>query len=305
MSGLTIAKIQNLSKSFVKLKALNSISMQLQAGKVISVLGPNGAGKTTLINLMLGRLAPDQGEIDIFGYQPGDINLKRLCGAMLQISNLPETLTIREHIELFQSYYAEPMSYQKVISLAGLENIENRKSKDLSGGQKQRLLFALSICGNPKLLFLDEPSVGMDVSARKSLWLAIESLKKEGTSIVLTTHYLEEADQLSDEIIMLNQGRIIHQGTPESIKAKTQHKKIRFTSNLEPHQFAALVGVIKVEKAKDLIEVQSNTPEKTLREIFSITSDIANLSVSGALLEDAFIALNESHQQQEKTIQNI
>ena len=279
--------------------------MELQAGKVTSVLGPNGAGKTTLINLMLGRLEPDQGAIEIFGYQPGDINLKRMCGAMLQISNLPETLTIKEHIELFQSYYAQPMIYSDVIALAGLGDIENRKSKDLSGGQKQRLLFALSICGNPKLLFLDEPSVGMDVTARKALWLAIESLKNDGTSIVLTTHYLEEADQLSDEIIMLNQGRIIHQGTPESIKAKTQHKKIRFTSEIEPHQFASLKGVTKVEKSNGVIEVQSNTPEATLRQIFELATDIENLSVTGALLEDAFIALNESHQQQAETTETV
>lgn len=305
MSDLTIAKIQNLSKSFAKLKALDAISMELQAGQVTAVLGPNGAGKTTLINLMLGRLEPEEGCIEIFGYNPGDINLKRLCGAMLQISNLPETLTIKEHIDLFQSYYAQPMAYKNVIALAGLEDIENRKSKDLSGGQKQRLLFALSICGDPKLLFLDEPSVGMDVTARKSLWLAIDSLKSQGTSIVLTTHYLEEADQLSDEIIMLNQGRIIHQGTPESIKAKTQHKKIRFTSAVEPHQIAHLKGVTKVEKSNGVIDVQSNTPEETLRQIFDISTDIGNLSVTGALLEDAFIALNESHQQQAKTTENV
>lgn len=150
---------------------------------------------------------------------------------MLQVSGLPEMSTVKEHIQLFSSYYKKPMPYEQVLAYSGLKEIENQLSKTLSGGQKQRLLFALAICGNPKLLFLDEPTVGMDITARKSLWKAIKALKAQDTSILLTTHYLEEAEQLSDRIIMLNHGRVIREGTSVAIKSQISTKRIRFKTN--------------------------------------------------------------------------
>ena len=214
----TVATVNNVGKSFGDKQVLSGINMQLHQSEILSVLGPNGAGKTTLINTMLGRLSLDAGEISLFGHPPGSMLVKRQTGAMLQVAGLPDMSTVKEHIELFQSYYVEPMSYQQVMDYSGLKDIENQYSKTLSGGQKQRLLFALAICGNPKLLFLDEPTVGMDITARKSLWKAIENLKANGTSILLTTHYLEEADRLSDRIVMLSRGKVVREGTPAQIK---------------------------------------------------------------------------------------
>ena len=186
----TVACINKVSKSFVdkkssNTKAVDNVSFDLHQGEVLSILGPNGAGKTTLINMMLGRLSLSEGQMDLLGYIPGKIELKRLCGAMLQVSGVPDMSTVKEHIQLFQCYYSNPMAYKKIIELAGLQDIQNNYCKNLSGGQKQRLLFALSICGNPKILFLDEPSVGMDIKSRKSLWNTINELKNNGTSLSL------------------------------------------------------------------------------------------------------------------------
>ena len=288
----TIASIQSVSKRFDQISALNNLDLQLKSGEVLGILGPNGAGKTTLINLLLGKLSLTTGNICIFGFPPGDIKAKRLCGAMLQVASLPETLTIKEHIQLFQSYYASPMDYQQVINYAGLHLIQNKLSKSLSGGQTQRLLFALAICGNPKLLFLDEPSVGMDIESRQNLWLAIKALRDQGTSIVLTTHYLEEADKLSDRIVMLNNGRIIQQGTPESIKSLVRSQKIRFVSGQAIEMFADIQCVIAQRKNDRFIELETSNPVVTLKDLFQRVNDISDLTVSSTALEDAFLQLN-------------
>ena len=212
---------------------------------------------------------------------------------MLQVSGVPDMSTVKEHIQLFQCYYPNPMAYKKIIELAGLQDIQNNYCKNLSGGQKQRLLFALSICGNPKILFLDEPSVGMDIKSRKSLWNTINELKNNGTSIILTTHYLEEADQLSDRIIMLNQGRIIHEGTPEQIKATINSKKIKFISSAPIEAFHNHSSKLPIENSGKYYQIQSNDSVATLKQLFSITQDITDLSVTGAALEDAFLLLNQ------------
>jgi ABC-2 type transport system ATP-binding protein len=302
-----IACIRNVAKRFDDKLVLSEINLDLFEGEVLSVLGPNGAGKTTLISTMLGRLSLDSGDICLFGHRPGAIEVKRQCGAMLQVSGLPDMSTIKEHITLFQSYYAHPMDYDQVMDFSGLKEIENQYSKTLSGGQKQRLLFALAICGNPKLLFLDEPTVGMDVTARKSLWKAIEALKSQGTSILLTTHYLEEADQLSDRIVMLNRGKIVREGTPEEIKSQINTKKIRFYSSEKIASLSVLKTVNKVSQiarnnqAEDGIscfELESACAEKTMLEIFAKQIEVKDLTITGAALEDAFELINNDDSNQ-------
>lgn len=291
-----ICSIRKLYKSFDDKQVLSNINIDLNEGEVLSILGPNGAGKTTLINTMLGRLSLDSGEINLFGHAPGSMTVKRQTGAMLQVSGLPDMSTIKEHITLFQSYYSHPMAYEQVMSFSGLKDIENQYSKTLSGGQKQRLLFALAICGNPKLLFLDEPTVGMDVIARKSLWLAIETLRAQGTSILLTTHYLEEADQLSDRIIMLNKGKIVREGAPKEIKSQINTKKIRFNSDDNIASFSALETVTKVKQLTNeslYYELETESAENTMKEIFNIGLKVKDLTIIGAALEDAFEIIND------------
>ena len=289
-----IASAYGLTKSFVGKKALENIDLEIKSGQVLAVLGANGAGKTTLINILLGRLSADSGDVSVFGVKAGSLQAKRQAGAMLQVANLPETLKIKEHIQLFQSYYPNPMNYQQVITYAGLQHMQNRYSKKLSGGEKQRLLFALSICGNPKLLFLDEPSVGMDVEARQGLWQAIRDLRAAGTGIVLTTHYLEEADNLADDIVLLKQGKIIRRGSSDEIKASIGHTTIRFTSNEKSETFEQLPAVIAVQPSGRFIQLQTENVNQTLLALLSTYPNLQDLTVSSAGLEEAFLQLNGS-----------
>ncbi|WP_370981123.1 ABC transporter ATP-binding protein [Agaribacterium sp. ZY112] len=289
-----VAVIKGLNKTFAGKVALNDINFTIRPGQVLAILGANGAGKTTLINGLLGRLSLDSGRIRIFGEKPGSLVVKRQTGALLQVASLPDTLKVKEHIQLFQSYYPKPMPYDEVIAYAGLEGLQERYSKKLSGGEKQRLLFALSICGNPKLLFLDEPSVAMDVSARQSLWSAIRKLKQQGAAIVLTSHYLEEADSLADEVLLLKEGKIIQHGTAEEIKASVSSSLIRFLNPDEDIDFYGFVDVVSVAQRGKYISLQSRNTNKTLLSLLAAQPELKELTVSQAGLEQAVLRMENT-----------
>src|SRR6266704_767948 len=228
----TVASLAGVTKKYTKITALRDVSLNVRAGELLAVLGPNGAGKTTAVRLLLGLTKPGSGLATVFGHDPRNASARGRIGAMLQVAKVPETLKIKEHINLFRSYYANPLSLQSTLEAAGLEGMENRLFGALSGGQKQRVLFALAICGNPDLLFLDEPTVGLDVEARHLLWQEIRNLLQRGKTVVLTTHYLEEADALADRVAVINKGSIIAEGTPAEIKSRTAGKKIRCVTQL-------------------------------------------------------------------------
>jgi len=189
--------------------ALNSINLSIADQGVTALLGANGAGKTTLINCALGLCKPSSGELSVFNKKVGNIETKRLIGVMLQDSGLPDLLSPAEHIELFSSYYQNPLSVAELTRRCDLEGFINTRYKHLSGGQKRRVQFALAIVGRPKLVFLDEPTTGLDIDARKTVWNTIDDLRNGGTAVLLTTHYLEEADSLADHTIVMNKGDII------------------------------------------------------------------------------------------------
>src|SRR6476661_3929335 len=203
-----VASLASVNKNYGEVQALCAVDFQVRAGEVVALLGPNGAGKTTAVKLLLGLLQPNRGKVRVFGGDPVNPENRMRTGAMLQVAKVPETIRVREHVDLFSSYYQRPMPALEVLATAGLQKLSDRKFGDLSGGQKQRVLFALAICGDPDLLFLDEPSVGLDVEARYLLWDEIRSLLRRGKTVVLTTHYLEEADALADRIVVINKGRM-------------------------------------------------------------------------------------------------
>lgn len=209
-----VAQFDSVSKNYGNVRALADFNFEVRAGELVALLGPNGAGKTTAIRLLLGLAKPNAGRMTVFGGDPASVETHVRVGAMMQVGRVPETLRVREHVDLFSSYYPNPLPISETLAIAGLEELKDRKFGLLSGGQKQRVLFALAICGNPDLLFLDEPTVGLDVEARHLLWDEIRSLLRSGKTVVLTTHYLEEADALADRIVVINKGRIIAEGTP-------------------------------------------------------------------------------------------
>src|SRR5579875_3997352 len=202
-----VAKLQSVTKRYGATVALHEFSLTLQPGEVVALLGPNGAGKTTAVRLLLGLIAPDQGSARVLGRDPRDSDARTRIGAMLQVSRVPEMLRVREHIDLFRSYYPNPLPASEIVRMAQLDGLENRLFGKLSGGQKQRVLFGLALCGNPDLVFLDEPTVGMDIESRRSLWDRIRALSAAGKAVLLTTHYLEEADMLASRIVVIRDGK--------------------------------------------------------------------------------------------------
>ena len=290
-----VAALSRVTKKYGPVTALREATMEVRRGELLAVLGPNGAGKTTAVRILLGLSNPASGQVTVFGRNPRDLSVRRRVGAMLQISKVPETLKVREHIELFSSYYPRPLSLETTLSAAGLEGLQDRLFGKLSGGEKQRVLFALAICGNPELVFLDEPTVGMDVSTRQMIWQQIRRLIQEGRTVVLTTHYLEEVDALAHRVIVVNQGAVVAEGTPAEIKSRTTQRKIRCTTRLRMDEIWAIPQVNDVVAQEAKVEILTATVEPVLRELFSRDPNLQSLDISNSSLEEAFLNIIESN----------
>jgi ABC-2 type transport system ATP-binding protein len=291
----TVARTRGLTKSYGKTVALNDVSIELRTGELLALLGPNGAGKTTLVRMLLGLAKPDKGGVSVFGGDPNTLAVRSRCGAMLQVARVPETLKVREHVALFSSYYQRPLAVAETLRVSGLEEIKDRRFGELSGGQKQRVLFALAICGDPDLLFLDEPTVGMDVEARRLMWSQIRVLIARGKTVLLTTHYLNEADALADRILVLQCGSIVAEGTPAQIKAKAAGKQIRCTTRLSRDEISAIPGVLALKEDRQAYELQVSVAEPAVRELLRRDEWLSNLEVTNAGLEEAFLSLTKNH----------
>jgi ABC-2 type transport system ATP-binding protein len=292
--SMPVARLQGVSKIYGSVKALSNVDLSVRPGELLAVLGPNGAGKTTALRLLLGLSKPSRGTARVFGRDPVDSDARVRTGAMLQVAKVPETLRVKEHIHLFSSYYPKPLPLFEVLAAAGLEQIKNRCFGELSGGQKQRVLFALAICGDPDLVFLDEPTVGLDVEARRLLWAEIRRLIARGKSVLLTTHYLQEADELADRVVVIDHGSIIAEGTPSEIKSRTAGRRIRCVTRLSIDTIRTMPGVLDVRPDREALEIQATEAEPALRELLKDPT-ISGIEVTSAGLEDAFLALTRGN----------
>ncbi|HEV7670060.1 MAG TPA: ABC transporter ATP-binding protein [Thermoanaerobaculia bacterium] len=223
------------AKTYGPILALDRLTLEIRPSEVLALLGPNGAGKTTTIQLLLGLARPTSGSARLFGRDPQERGARARLGAMLQVGKVPETLAVRELLRLFASYYPRPLPTEETIRRAGIGEFVDRRFGVLSGGQQRRALFGLALCGNPDLLVLDEPTTGLDIESRRSLWAAVRAFRARGGSVLLTTHHLEEADALADRIVLLARGREVASGTPAEIKASVDG------ANLE-EAYLALTG---------------------------------------------------------------
>ncbi len=280
--------------------ALRNLSLSLGPGEVVALLGPNGAGKTTAVKLMLGLLQPTEGTAKIFGQSPSERATRQRIGAMLQVARVPETLAVGEYLDLFRSYYPHPLPMAHIVEVAGLTGIEKRQFKDLSGGQKQRMLFALALCGDPDLIFLDEPTLGMDIETRHNLWRQVRSFADRGKTVLLTTHYLEEADTLADRILVIAEGSVVAEGTPSEIKSRAGGRKIRCVTSLSDSFLQGLQGVRRVEHTGAGVTLTVESAEDVLRRLLTEDGGLHSLEVSSPALEDAFLELTrtDAHKEQ-------
>ena len=288
--GAPAVELVEVSKRFGEVQALQDVTFTIDAGEVVAMLGPNGAGKTTSISIMLGTRQPTAGAARLFGMHPRDLQARRRIGVMLQESGVPGMLKVEEIMGLFGSYYPSPLPTAQAIRMAGLEEKAKSLVKDLSGGQRQRLYLALAVCGNPDVLFLDEPTVGMDVEGRRRFLEEIANLAAKGRTVVLTTHYLEEADQLARRVIVIDRGRIIADSSPAEIKSRVAGKRITFITNQQLPEGLPLTAQ-RVDGNR--VRLLTNEPESVLRELFSRGIEMHELEVSGADLEEAFIAMTQ------------
>jgi ABC-2 type transport system ATP-binding protein len=289
-----VATLTGVTKRYGDTLALDGLNLALGAGEVVALLGPNGAGKSTAVRLLLGLIAPTAGTARVFGGDPQTPAARLRVGAMLQVARIPETLRVREHLDLFRSYYPNPLSMAEVVTIAQLEGIEDKMFSALSGGQKQRVLFGLALCGDPDLVFLDEPTVGMDIEARRGLWQQIRTLANRGKTVLLTTHYLEEADALAHRIVVLNKGKIVSEGTPAEIKSVSAGRKIRCRTRLTADFLRTLPGVTSVEQSSDDVVVMTPRAEDVVREMLLRDETLSGLEIASPALEDAFLALTAS-----------
>ena len=290
-SNLAVAQMKDVKKSRGSNTVLANINLEIAPGQVLALLGPNGAGKSTIVALLTGRLRPDRGEVFLFGHDPRLATARKRLGVMPQEAGLPALLTVSEQIELFRGYYPKPRSLKEILRLSGLEPLSGRRCTELSGGQQRSLHFAMAIGGQPQFLILDEPTTGLDVDARRLLWDAIRAEVKRGAAILLMTHYLEEAEALADRVVILNQGQVLADGTPESLKANAASAVIRCRTRLSQLDVANMPNVILVAAEGARISIQTKNAPQTLLALLSADQAITELSVTGASLEDAFLRL--------------
>ena len=295
-----LARLSGASKRYGAVQALDNVDLLIRPAEVLALLGPNGAGKTTALGLLTGALRADSGTVSLFGASPLDWRVRRQIGVMQQSADLPETLTVVEHVRQFSGYYPLPRAVNETLDLAGIRELAGRRYDALSGGQQRRVQFALAICGNAPLLFIDEPTVGLDVESRRAFWRVIAQLRNAGTSIVLTTHYLEEADALADRIVLMAGGRILAEDTPAGIKSRAAGKRVRCRSKIDAALLASWSEVSVVSRDGDLLELRTPSAESLLRRLLAADAQLSDLEVLPLSLEEAFVTLTAASVKQEK-----
>jgi ABC-type multidrug transport system ATPase subunit len=288
-----VAELTGVRKRFGKISALDGLDLEVRSGELLAVLGPNGAGKSTAISILLGLRQPDSGSVRLFGESPERLEARRQIGVMMQEVTLAAELRVHEQIDLAASYYPDPLTVNAVLEMTHTTPLRNRPYGKLSAGQKRQAQFAVAICGRPKLLFLDEPTVGLDIQAREMMWGALRRLVGEGASIVLTTHYLEEAEALADRVAVLARGRVIASGTVSEIRAHVVRKHISCSTNLAPEEVQSWPGVDSVTCDKRRMQITANNAESIVRRLLAADDALEGLEVRRAGLSEAFVELTE------------
>jgi ABC-2 type transport system ATP-binding protein len=289
-----IVSFENVSKRYGSLKAVDGLNLQLAPGQTVALLGPNGAGKSTSLDMLLALRKPTGGTIRMFGQDPYHAVKSGRVGAMLQSGGLMPEVTVKELVTLVTGFHPRPEPVGLTMKRAGIDGFADQRVDKLSGGQTQRVRFALAICGKSELIVLDEPTVAMDVETRRLFWASMKDEVAQGRTLLFATHYLEEADQAADRILVINRGRLLADGTPEEIKARAGAKRISFRLDTIDEPFLlGLPALVNVEIRHDVVRIQSSDSDRTLYALLDAGYRPRELEVGGLGLEQAFIAITE------------
>jgi len=291
MNAVCLAELAGVTKRFAKLVALDGLNLEVRRGELLALLGPNGAGKTTAVSLLLGLQRPDAGSAHLFDQPPESIESRRRVGVMMQEVTLAPDLRVRELIDLTASYYPAPMTPAAAMEMTHTEALSEKPYGKLSGGQKRQAQFAMAVCGRPELLFLDEPTIGLDVQARKAMWTTLRRIVDKGASIILTTHYIEEAEALADRVVVLCHGRLIASGTVDEMRALVGRRHISCATPLSAEQVAAWPGVESTSRDGDFLHIVASDAEAVVRRLVAADVDFKELEVRRAGLSEAFAEL--------------
>ena len=284
-------RLTGVTKTFGSVRAVDGLDLSIASGETVALLGPNGAGKSTTINMMLGLLAPAAGRIEVFGGSPQRAVSDGRIGAMLQDAGFVPNATVREMVDLARAVYPRPLPAEEILRVAGLTDIAGRRLDKLSGGQSQRARFAFALAGNPNLLVLDEPTSAMDVASRQAFWAAMRAYAAGGKTILFATHYLEEADDFADRVIVVAGGRIVADGTGAQIKKVVGGRTVSFGLAGTGGADLWLPGVSAVDIRGDRAFLRSDDSDATVRALITSGRPFADLEIAGAGLEEAFLAL--------------
>ncbi|MFC3802179.1 ABC transporter ATP-binding protein [Cohnella sp. GCM10012308] len=288
-----VIELEQVSKVYKGKRAVDGLTLRVSKGSVLALLGPNGAGKTTTVSMILGLLQPTEGKVKLLGSDPREAGVRKKIGAMLQEVSVIDNLKVSETIELFRSYYDKPLPLSDLLRISALESEKGKLASALSGGQQRRLGFALALAGDPEVLFLDEPTVGMDVTSRQLFWDTVRKMADRGKTIVLTTHYLEEADSIADRIVVVSDGRIVADGSPSEIKARTTGRVISFTAGerTSDAELRAIPGVTELSRSGRRVKLMSEDTDRLIAELIARRTDMRDIEIGSGGLEEAFQAL--------------
>ncbi|MDJ0917117.1 MAG: ABC transporter ATP-binding protein [Woeseiaceae bacterium] len=298
MNTSAVLHAQGVEKTFGTTRAVAGVDLSIQKGEVCALLGENGAGKTTFIQCALGLTRPTAGRVQVLGQPAGSRSARGAIGAMLQDSDLPELMTAREHLSLFATYYSRPADIATLIGDTGIEAFADTRYKKLSGGQKRRVQFALALVGNPDLLFLDEPTTGLDQAASRAVWNNVRAMVDRGKTILLTTHYLEEADALADRIVVMQKGGIVADGPTDDIRGRVGGALISCQTSLLQSQVISIPGVRSVQEKGRGLAIVSEDAALTLRHLLDRDRQLSDLTVQKPGLSEAIDSLTDTTTQE-------
>ncbi|MEU6321885.1 ABC transporter ATP-binding protein [Streptomyces sp. NPDC047009] len=294
----TVVAFDQVTKAYGSVRAVDGLTLDLHPGETVALLGPNGAGKSTTLDLLLGLKQADSGTVRVFGTGPREAIVAGRVGAMLQSGGLMDEVTVAELVKLACDLHPKSYKIDDVLTRAGIAQIADRKVNRLSGGQAQRVRFALATAGDSDLIVLDEPTTGMDVSARQAFWATMREQADEGRTVLFATHYLEEADAIADRVLVLHRGRLLADGTAAEIKAKAGARRISFDlgGSIDEAPLRALPFLTVMDISGQTVRIQSTDADATVHALYGLGVYPRNLEVAGLGLEQAFVAITEAEE---------